>query len=71
MLPRALGGGTPVSRNARADLRSSRRHTVTAKSDGVGRANMLLTVTFVTGDFASIKAGDYLTTVTGTVAANP
>lgn len=44
--------------------------TVTASSDGAGRANMLLTVTFVTGDIGSVLAGDYVTTVTGTVTAN-
>ena len=44
--------------------------TVTAKSNGLGQANMLLTVSFVTGNFTSLKAGNYLTTVTGTIAAN-
>ena len=44
---------------------------VTARSNNVGRANMLLTVTFVTGDPGLLLAGDYVTTVTGTVSANP
>ncbi len=45
--------------------------TVAATSNGVGRANMLLTVSFVTGSFGEFAAGAYSTTVTGTVAANP
>jgi len=45
--------------------------TVTASSDDVGRADMALTVTFVTGDIGTLLEGDYLATVTGTVAANP
>jgi hypothetical protein len=44
--------------------------TVTAASDGAGRANMLVSVTFITGDVGSVLAGDYVTTVTGTVSAN-
>jgi hypothetical protein len=43
---------------------------VSASSNGVGRANMNLTVTFVTEDYSAFAAGDYATTVTGTVAAN-
>ena len=45
--------------------------TVSAASDDVGRADMELTVTFITGDLGTLLEGDYLTTVTGTVAANP
>jgi len=45
--------------------------TVTAASDDVGRADMALTVTFVTGDIGTLLEGDYVATVTGTVAANP
>lgn len=45
--------------------------TVTASSDDVGRADMALTVTFITGDLGTLLEGDYVTTVTGTVAANP
>lgn len=44
--------------------------TVAAASDGVGRANLNLTVTFVTEEFGLFAAGDYNTTVVGTVAAN-
>jgi hypothetical protein len=44
---------------------------VAATSNGVGRANMQLTVSFVTGAFGEFAAGAYTTTVTGTVAANP
>jgi hypothetical protein len=42
---------------------------VTASSNGVGRANMNLTVSFITEEFGVFAAGDYLTTVTGTIAA--
>jgi len=44
--------------------------SVTATSTGVGRANLSLSVTFVTEEFGVFAAGDYSTTVTGTVAAN-
>lgn len=44
--------------------------TVTASSDGVGLANFDLTVTFITDTFGTFAAGDYSTTVTGTVTAN-
>jgi hypothetical protein len=43
---------------------------VAATSTGVGRANMNLTVSFITNEFGVFAAGDYTTTVTGTVAAN-
>ncbi len=43
---------------------------VSASSNGVGRANLNLTVKFVTEEFGVFAAGDYSTTVTGTVAAN-
>lgn len=42
---------------------------VAASSNGVGRANLNLKVTFVTEDFSLFAAGDYVTTVTGTIAA--
>lgn len=42
---------------------------VAASSNGVGRANLNLKVTFVTEDFSLFAAGDYITTVTGTIAA--
>jgi hypothetical protein len=45
--------------------------SVSAKSDGVGRANFDLTVSFITEDFNLFAAGDYTTTVTGTITANP
>ncbi len=44
--------------------------TVTAGSDGVGLATFDLTVTFVTETFGTFAAGDYATTITGTVTAN-
>ncbi len=43
---------------------------VNAMSNGAGRANFDLTVTFVTGEFGSFAAGNYALTVVGTVAAN-
>jgi len=43
---------------------------VTVSSNGVGRANLNLTVSFLTGEFGTFAEGDYVTTVTGTVAAN-
>jgi hypothetical protein len=44
--------------------------TVTAASNGVGRAAFNLGVTFITDSYATFAAGDYTTTVTGTVTAN-
>ena len=44
--------------------------TVAVSSDDAGLANINLTVTFKTGDFSLFAAGDYTTTITGTVAAN-
>ena len=44
--------------------------TVQAASDGVGRADLDLVVTFITDGFGTFAAGDYETTVTGTVTAN-
>ncbi|MBL8827907.1 MAG: hypothetical protein JNM18_13100 [Planctomycetaceae bacterium] len=44
--------------------------TVQATSNGVGRANFNLAVTFVTDTFGTFAAGNYETTVTGTVTAN-
>lgn len=43
---------------------------VTAISNGVGRANIDLTVSFVTEEFGIFAAGNYDMTVVGTVAAN-
>lgn len=43
---------------------------VTASSDGVGRANVELTVSFLTDEFGTFAAGTYDTTITGTVASN-
>jgi hypothetical protein len=45
--------------------------TVSARSNNPGSATMKLTVTFITGDASSLLAGNYVTTVTGTIAANP
>lgn len=42
---------------------------VTASSNGVGRASMNLTVSFITEEYGVFAAGNYLTTVTGTIAA--
>jgi len=44
--------------------------TVQALSNGVGSANFDLAVTFVTDIYGSFAAGDYETTVTGTVSSN-
>ncbi|TWU48247.1 hypothetical protein [Rubripirellula reticaptiva] len=44
--------------------------TVQVSSNGFGRANLDLSVSFVTNGFGSFPAGDYETTVTGTVTAN-
>jgi len=43
---------------------------VTAVSNGVGRANMILKVTFLSPEWGTYAAGDYTTTVVGTVAVN-
>lgn len=44
--------------------------SVTAASNGVGRSEFNLTVTFITDSFGTFAAGNYETTVTGTVTAN-
>ena len=44
--------------------------TVAASSNGVGSGTLNLTVTFVTNNIATVEAGSYTTTVTGTVASN-
>ena len=43
---------------------------VSASSNGVGRANLNLTVQFQTVEYGLFAAGDYTTVITGTVAAN-
>jgi hypothetical protein len=43
---------------------------VAASSNGVGKANFDLTVTFVTGEFGTFASGNYNLTIVGTVAAN-
>jgi len=43
---------------------------VTASSNGIGRANLNLAVSFIGGEFGLFAAGDYVTTVVGTIAAN-
>lgn len=43
---------------------------VTASSNGVGRANLNLTVQFQTVEYGLFAAGEYSTVITGTVAAN-
>lgn len=42
---------------------------VSVSSSGVGRANLNLTVSFITDDFGTLAAGTYATTVVGTIAA--
>lgn len=44
--------------------------SVQVSSNGFGSANMDVSVTFVTNGFGTFLAGDYDTTVTGTVTAN-
>lgn len=44
---------------------------VTATSNGVGRANMILKVSFLSPEWGTYAAGEYVTTVVGTVALNP
>jgi hypothetical protein len=44
---------------------------VKASSNKPGRANLDLTVTFLTENYDEFAAGDYTTTITGTVTANP
>lgn len=44
--------------------------TVQASSDGVGRATLNLNVSFVTDGFGSFAAGNYESTVVGTITAN-
>lgn len=44
--------------------------TVAATSNGVGKANFDLMITFVTGEFGTFASGNYNLTVVGTVAAN-
>ncbi len=43
--------------------------TVEANSNGVGRASFNLGVSFITEEFGLFAAGDYVTTVTGTITA--
>lgn len=43
--------------------------SVAASSNGVGRAQFNINVSFVTDSFGTFAAGDYLTTVVGTVTA--
>ncbi len=43
---------------------------VAATSNGVGKANFDLSVTFVTGEFGTFAAGNYNLTIIGTVTAN-
>lgn len=44
--------------------------TVQAVSDDVGTATLDLTISFITDGYGTFAAGDYETTVTGTVTAN-
>jgi hypothetical protein len=44
--------------------------TVTVASNGVGRATLDLTMRFLTNGFGTFAAGNYESTVTGTVTAN-
>ncbi|GAB5403476.1 MAG: hypothetical protein Aurels2KO_17070 [Aureliella sp.] len=72
----ALGTVTgPASWNVEAaDSQSSYAQgvnsaSVVASSNGIGRAELALTVRFVTDSFGTFATGDYNTTVVGTVAA--
>ena len=49
---------------------SDNEATVTAASNGTSNATFGLAVSFITGTYGSFPAGDYETTVTGTVTAN-
>lgn len=51
-------------------LQSDEVAQVTASSNGVGRANLNLTVEFETVEFGLFAAGEYSTVITGTVTAN-
>ncbi|MCA9262048.1 MAG: hypothetical protein KDA61_22680 [Planctomycetales bacterium] len=44
--------------------------TVVVSSDGVGNATVDLTVTFKTVNYGTFLAGDYATTITGTITSN-
>ena len=44
--------------------------TVAVESNGFGRANVDIAVSFITDGFGSFASGEYETTVTGTVSAN-
>ncbi len=44
--------------------------TVAVSSNGAGRASLNLSVSFVTEDFGTFANGDYVSTITGTIAAN-
>jgi len=44
--------------------------TVSASSNGIGRAELALTVRFITDTFGTFATGDYNTTIVGTVTAN-
>lgn len=60
--------GTPTDQT---NFRNSKPFAeVVAMSNGVGRANIDLTVSFVTEEFGIFPAGDYDITVMGTVTAN-
>lgn len=43
--------------------------SVSAASDGVGRASLNLTVKFLTGNFGTFATGEYSTTIVGTASA--
>lgn len=49
---------------------NSNTATVSASSDGVGRASFDLAVQFITDNYGTFAAGDYESTVVGTVTAN-
>lgn len=44
--------------------------TVTVSSNGAGRASLNLSVGFITEEFGTFTNGNYVSTITGTVAAN-
>jgi len=61
---------TPTDSTDYANATPKEKATVTASSNGVGRAELDLTVEFLGGQWGLFAAGDYSTTITGTVAAN-
>lgn len=51
-------------------INRDREAVVTAESDAAGNATFNLNVTFITGNFSTLRSGTYRTTVFGTITAN-